>query len=171
MTPSVNAADIIASHADTLVEGFEGDILKAYQDGNGVWTNGYGNTVGVVPGTTITQDQAVADLRRNLLTADNDIERDVAAPLNQNQFDALVSFDYNIGAGHLKSSTTLRKLNQQPPDYQGAADAMLLWDDIAGKPSAGLLRRRTAERMLFLTPVITIFDAPTPQDLKIPNTT
>lgn len=150
MNPSQNAADLLASHADTLVEGFEGDVLKAYPDGNGVWTNGFGNTHGVTKETPpITQEQAVADLKRNLLTADNDILRDVTVPLTQNQFDALVSFDYNIGEGHLKSSTTLRKL--EAGDYKGAADAMLLWDKIAGKSSPGLDRRRQAERALFLS--------------------
>lgn len=151
MTPSINAADLLCSHADTLVEGFEGDILKAYQDGNGVWTNGYGNTHNVCATTpTITSSQAASDLRHNLLTADNDIENAVTVPLNQNEFDSLVSFDFNIGDGHLRSSTTLRLLNAG--NRQGAADAMLMWDKIAGAPSPGLLRRRTAERALFLKP-------------------
>lgn len=151
MTPSINAADLLSSHADTLVEHFEGDVLKAYRDGNGIWTNGYGNTRGVNAITPpITQDQAVSDLRRNLLTADNDIENLVKVPLNQNEFDALVSFDYNIGEGHLTGSTTLRLLNAG--NRQGAANAMLMWDEVAGAPSPGLISRRTAERALFLKP-------------------
>lgn len=153
MQPSINAALLICSHADTLVEPFEGLRLTAYKDGNGVWTNGYGNTHGVIPGTTITQEQAIADLRHNLLTADNDILRMVNCKLNQNQYDGLVSFDYNIGSGHLQGSTVLKELNTTPPNYQAAADAMLLWDKIAGKESPGLLRRRQAERALFLTPM------------------
>jgi lysozyme len=150
MTPSINAALLLASHADTLVEGFEGDILHAYPDGNGVWTNGFGNTHGVTKDTPpITQAQAIADLKRNLLSADNDILSLVTVSLNQNMYDALVSFDYNIGPGHLRQSTTLRKLNAG--DYYGAADAMLMWDEVAGKVSPGLLRRREAEKALFLS--------------------
>lgn len=154
MAPSINAADLLVSHADTLVEGFEGDVLIAYQDQGGVWTIGYGHTgTDVVPGLKISEDEAEVLLRHDLLTAYNDILNYVTVALNQNQFDALVSFDYNIGSGHLKQSTTLRKLNQG--DYQGAADAMLLWDKIGVNLSAGLLRRRNAERALFLTPVTT----------------
>ena len=149
MQASINAADLLACHADTLVEPFEGCRLTAYQDGNGVWTNGYGNTHGVSASTlAITQDQAIADLKRNLLSAENDICSLVTVPLNQNQFDALTSFDFNIGPGHLKSSTTLRLLNAG--DRQGAADAMLMWDKVAGAVSPGLVRRRQAERALFL---------------------
>lgn len=152
MQPSINAADLIASHAATLVASFEGDVLKAYQDGNRVWTIGYGHTgQDVHPGLVWTEDQAIAALRTNLLTSENDIERTVLVPVNQNEFDALTSFDYNIGVGHLRSSTTLRLLNEG--NRQGASDAMLLWDKVDGKVSPGLLRRRTAERALFLTPI------------------
>lgn len=155
MNPSINAADLLASHAYTLVEGFEGDVLKAYQDGNGIWTIGFGHTgPDVVPNLVITEDKAVTLLKQDMLRSVNNIAQMVTVPLNQNQFDALVSFDYNIGPGHLAQSTTLRKLNAG--DYKGAADAMLLWDKIDGKASAGLLRRRTAERALFLTPVATV---------------
>jgi lysozyme len=149
VTPSINAALLLASHADTLVEAFEGDVLDAYQDGNKVWTNGFGNTHGVTATTPrITQAQAIVDLKRNLLSAENDILSLVKVSLNQNMYDALVSFDYNIGPGHLKQSTTLRKLNSG--DYYGAADAMLMWNEVAGKVSPGLLRRREAEKALFL---------------------
>lgn len=153
LKPSINAALLISSHADTLVAGFEGCVLIAYQDGNKVWTNGFGNTHGVTKDTPpITREQAIADLQRNLLGAENDILRDVLVPLNQNEFDALSSFDYNIGEGHLKGSTTLRRLNDE--DRQGAADAMLAWDKVQGKPSRGLDKRRYAERALFLKPVV-----------------
>ena len=74
MQPSINAADLLACHADTLVEPFEGCRLSAYQDGNGIWTNGYGNTHGVSACTpAISQAQAIADLKRNLFSAENDI--------------------------------------------------------------------------------------------------
>ena len=75
----------------------------------------------------------------------------VKVPLNQNQFDALVSFTYNVGVGALKQSTALRKLNAG--DYAGAADALTMWTKFKGKVLAGLVRRRKEERALFLTPV------------------
>jgi lysozyme len=151
MTPSQNAADLIASHADTLIEPFEGLRLTAYQDGNGIWTNGYGNTHGVVPGSIITQEQAIADLKRNMLSSDHDIINDVEVQLNQNEFDALVSLDYNIGGGAFDRSTVLRKLNAN--DRQGAADAFLMWVQPGSVNTVGLTRRREAERALFLTAV------------------
>lgn len=152
MKPSINAADLIASHADTLVAAFEGDKLKAYQDANGVWTIGYGHTgPDVHSGLTWTEDTARAMLKHDMLTADNDVLSLVAVPLNQNQYDALASFDYNLGHGHVEGSTTLHKLNAG--DYQGAADAMLLWIQPGSANEVGLLRRRTAERALFLKAV------------------
>ena len=152
MQPSINAADLLACHADTLIEPFEGLRLTAYQDSNGIWTNGYGNTHCVSASTPpITEDEAIADLKRNLRSAENDICSVVTVPLNQNEFDALTSFDFNIGDGHLFNSTTLRLLNAG--DRQGAADAMPMWDKADGAISPGLLRRRQAERALFLTAV------------------
>ena len=70
-------------------------------------------------------------------------------PVTQNQFDALVSFTYNLGAGNLRSSTLLKKLNAG--DYAGAADEFPKWNKAGGKELAGLTRRRNAERDLFLS--------------------
>ena len=75
-----------------LTEDFEGCKLTAYQDSGGVWTNGYGNTHGVVPGSTITQEQAVADLHANIQSSVNDVNRLVTIQLSQGEFDALVDF-------------------------------------------------------------------------------
>ena len=152
MTPSINAALVLSCHATTLVEPFEGDKHVAYQDGNGIWTIGYGHTgAEVKAGLVWTEAQAIAALTHDLLRSENDIVRLVEVPLNQNQFDALTSFDYNVGPGHLAGSRALARLNCG--DYPGAADALLLWDEIAGKPSPGLLKRREAERALFLKPM------------------
>ena len=74
----------------TLTEQFEGCELTAYQDSGGVWTNGYGNTHGVVPGSTITEQQAIADLQANIQNSVNDVNRLVTVPLTQGEFDALV---------------------------------------------------------------------------------
>ena len=130
-----------------LTEQFEGLSLTAYQDVVGVWTNGYGNTHGVVPGSTITLDTAKLDLVNNIGEAETAVNQMVTVPLNQNQFDALVDFVFNLGAGNFKSSTLLRKLNLG--DYAGASLELPKWDLAGGKVVQGLLRRRLAEQELF----------------------
>lgn len=132
-----------------LTESFEGLRLTAYQDVVGVWSNGYGNTHGVIPGSTITLDQAVADLRNNIAGAEQVVTQHVQVPLTQNQFDALVDFVFNLGAGAFISSTLLRKLNAK--DYAGASLEFPKWDHAGGVEVAGLLRRRVAEQQLFNT--------------------
>lgn len=130
-----------------LTEQFEGLSLTAYRDVVGVWTNGYGNTHGVVPGSTITLVQAVSDLRNNIATAENLVNKVVTVSLTQNQFDALVDFVFNLGGGAFQSSTLLRKLNAG--DYAGAALEFLKWNHAGGKVVDGLTRRRLAEQQLF----------------------
>ncbi|MBV8666752.1 MAG: lysozyme [Burkholderiaceae bacterium] len=125
----------------------EGCRLLAYQDGGGVWTNGYGNTHGVVPGSTITQEQAEADLLANIQNSVNDVNRLVTVPLTQGEFDALVDFDYNLGRGNLASSTLLKDLNAG--NYAAAAEQFEAWDKCGGHVVAGLLRRRQAEEAEF----------------------
>ena len=130
-----------------LTEKFEGCKLTAYQDAGGVWTNGYGNTHGVVPRSTITAQQASADLSANIQNSVNDINRLVTVPLTQAQFDALVDFDFNLGRGNLASSTLLSRLNAG--DFAGAAAQFDRWDRCDGTVVAGLLRRRQAETAEF----------------------
>ena len=131
----------------SLTEQFEGSKLTAYRDAGGVWTNGYGNTHGVVPGSTITQDQAVADLKNNIQTSVNDINRLVTVQLNQDEFDALVDFDFNLGSRQLATSTLLSLLNTG--NFAGAAAEFDKWDHCGGAVLAGLLRRRQAETAEF----------------------
>lgn len=133
-----------------LTEKFEGLRLQAYQDIVGVWTNGYGNTHNVVPGSTITLDQAISDLRDNIAGAEYVVNRVVTVPLKQGQFDALVDFVFNLGAGNFQSSTLLRKLNAK--DYAGAAAEFNKWNHAGGKVVAGLTARRQAETDLFNAP-------------------
>ncbi len=132
-----------------LTEQFEGLSLQAYKDVAGVWTNGYGNTHGVVPGTTITLQQAQDDLASNIEGAEYVVNRVVVVPLTQNQFDALVDFVFNLGSGNFQSSTLLRKLNAG--DYTGAAAEFPKWNHSNGVEVAGLTRRRLAEQQLFNT--------------------
>ncbi|MBM2884118.1 lysozyme [Chromobacterium phragmitis] len=131
-----------------LVQKFEGLRLTAYRDIVGVLTIGYGHTgPDVTPGLTITQPRAVALLQQDLAKFEAGVSRLVKAPLSQNQFDALVSFSYNLGLGSLQNSTLLRLLNAG--DYVGAAGQFILWDKAGGKAVPGLLARRSAEQALF----------------------
>ena len=101
---------------------------------------------------TTTKALAHAWLRdHSIKTYEDAVNKNIKVSINQNQFDALVSFTYNVGVGALKQSTALRLLNQG--DYTGAADALTMWTKCNGKVLAGLVRRRKEERALFLTPV------------------
>ena len=134
----------------SLIENFEGCAYVAYQDQRGIWSVGYGHTQGVVEGVVCTQDQADAWLEMDLANAEIAVDQ-VPAPLNQNQYDALVSVAYNIGAGAFKSSTVFKRLSLDPPDYQNACAAIAMWDKTNGEVNPGLVRRREAEQALFLT--------------------
>lgn len=132
-----------------LTEQFEGLQLTAYRDVAGVWTNGYGNTHNVVPGSTITMETAVSDLASNIEGAEFVVNRVVTVPLTQNQFDALVDFVFNLGSGNFQSSTLLRKLNSG--DYTGAVEEFPKWNHAGGREVYGLTLRRKAEQQLFNT--------------------
>lgn len=133
-----------------LIQQFEGCKLTAYQDSAGVWTIGYGSTRGVQPGDVITQAQAVELLAADVERHADGVRRLVDVSLTQSQFDALVSFTFNVGVGALSRSTLLRKLNAG--DYRGAADELLRWTKAGGRELRGLVRRREAERAMFLEP-------------------
>lgn len=137
-----------------LIKQFEGCKLTAYQDSVGVWTIGYGWTQPVDgkpirAGMTIKQETAERLLKTGLVSYESDVSRLVKVGLTQGQFDALVSFTYNLGARSLSTSTLLRKLNAG--DYAGAADEFLRWNKAGGKVLNGLTRRREAELALFLS--------------------
>ena len=137
-----------------LIKEFEGCKLTAYRDSVGVWTIGYGWTQPVDgkpirAGMTIKQETAERLLKTGLVSYESDVSRLVKVGLTQGQFDALVSFTYNLGARSLSTSTLLRKLNAG--DYTGAADEFLRWNKAGGKVLNGLTRRREAERALFLS--------------------
>jgi lysozyme len=131
-----------------LTERFEGCQLAAYQDQVGVWTIGYGHTgAGVCSGLTITQDQAAALLMSDVAAAAAYVNQVVTVALQQNEFDALVDFVFNLGRGAFAGSTLLKNLNAG--NFAAAADQFDLWDHAGGKVVAGLLRRRQAETALF----------------------
>lgn len=137
-----------------LIKQFEGCKLTAYQDSVGVWTIGYGWTQPVDgkqvrAGMAIKQETAERLLKTGLVSYESDVSRLVKVGLTQGQFDALVSFAYNLGARSLSTSTLLRRINAG--DYAGAADEFLRWNKAGGKVLNGLTRRREAERALFLS--------------------
>lgn len=135
-----------------FIKGFEGKRLTAYQDSVGVWTIGYGtikypNGARVKKGDTCTEQQAELYLKNDLTSFENSINKLVKVKLTQNQFDALASFTYNLGAANLSTSTLLRKLNAK--DYKGAAAEFIRWNKAGGKVLNGLTRRREAEANIF----------------------
>lgn len=144
----------ISNNGINLIKQFEGCKLTAYQDSVGVWTIGYGWTQPVegktvAKGMTITQQKASDLLTEGVAQYEKGVTNLVTVPVNQNQFDALVDFAYNLGVNALKGSTLLKKLNAG--DYAGAANEFPKWNKAGGKELAGLTRRREAERSLFLS--------------------
>lgn len=146
-----NPSTISAAGLTNLTKKFEGCRLRAYKPvPNDPWTIGYGHTDGVKAGDVWTQDQAEAALTADMKIREKLVQSVVKVALTQHQFDALVDFVYNVGAGNFRSSSLLTKLNAG--NYTGAADAFLLWKFAHGIPLNGLIRRREAERAWFLTP-------------------
>lgn len=134
--------------ATKFIASFEGLVLKAYQDQGGIWTIGYGHTLGVKPGDTCDEIAALTMLDSDLLTVDKAMGRLVTVPLNQNEYDACCSLMFNIGQGNFGHSTVLDLLIRG--DMAGAANAFLMWNKVKGVTNPGLDRRRQAERLLFL---------------------
>ena len=130
-----------------LIKKFEGCELKAYQCSAGVWTIGYGHTKDVVEGMEITQEQAEQMLVDELHEYESYINKYVTVALSQNQFDALVSWVYNLGPANLKASTMLKVLNSGK--YEDVPSQMKRWNKAGGKVLEGLIRRREAEACLF----------------------
>jgi lysozyme len=140
-----------------LIKEFEGFPFggRPYKDAVGVWTIGYGHTAGVGPNSPRLSEREASRLLEQDLghTYERAVEAlPIADELNQNQFDALVSFVYNLGGGALSPETGVgRALRAR--QWRRAADEMLRWDKAGGHVLAGLTRRRRAERALFLRPV------------------
>lgn len=130
-----------------LIKEFEGLRLSAYICPAGVPTIGYGTTAGVKIGQTITKERAEEMLRADVAAFERHVLRLVKVPLTQGQFDALVAFVYNVGAGAFEKSTMLRQLNAGL--YADAARQFDRWNKAGGEVLAGLTRRRAAERALF----------------------
>lgn len=133
-----------------LIKNFEGCRLEAYKCPAGIWTIGYGHTgLTVHQGLKITQKEADNLLKTDLIVHCNNVTKLVKVPLTQNQFDALVSFEFNIGYGAFNSSTLLKLLNQGK--YTDAANQFGRWVYTNKKVLPGLVKRRAAEKELFVT--------------------
>lgn len=135
-----------------LIKRWEGCKLNQYLDQHSIKTIGYGHTgVDVVPGLSITPDQAEELLKKDLEAAEKGVDTVITVLLNDNEFAALVCFTFNIGVNAFKMSTLRTILNQG--NRKGAADQFLRWNHISGVESQGLTNRRIAERALFLEPI------------------
>jgi lysozyme len=133
-----------------LIVRFEKYRYSAYRPTpNDVWTIGFGHTVDVHEGDVCSYPQALTYLGEDLAPVTRAVNRCVTVPITQDQFDALVSFTFNVGIGAFEESTLLRKLNDG--DTGGAASEILKWDHQDGEVLGGLVRRRAAEQHLFLS--------------------
>lgn len=132
-----------------LTKRYEGLRLKAYQDTGGVWTIGYGHTGReVTAGMMISPLEAEVYLRADLRRSIDAVNAAVTAPIEQRHFDALVDFCFNAGAGNLRRSSLLQRVNATQMDR--AAEQFAVWINVNGQPCRGLVRRRAAETAMFL---------------------
>ena len=137
----------ISEYGLDLIKHFEGLETKAYQCAAGVWTIGYGHTKGVQEGDEWSEDHCDYMLEVELEEYEGYINNLVTCPLSQNQFDALVSWVYNLGSANLQASTLLKVLNAE--DYSDVPNQIKRWNKAGGKVLEGLVRRREAEAVMF----------------------
>ena len=143
-----------SSKGKAIIKQYEGFRAKPYLCPAKIPTIGYGATYYTDGRKVKLSDPAISEadadklLDKMLVKYEDAVNRYVQVPMTQNQFDALVSFCYNLGQENLRNSTLLKKLNNK--DYNGAADQFLRWNRAGGKVLAGLTKRRTDERKLFL---------------------
>lgn len=139
-----------------LIKSFESCKLQAYQDGNGIWTIGWGHTgPEVYEGLVWTQERADQQLYLDILErAETPVNAYLFRSVGNNQFSAVCCLCYNIGSGNFRNSTVRKRINAG--DFDAVPAAFMMWDRVAGSVSAGLTRRRIAECALWNMP-----DAPT----------
>ena len=137
----------ISKEGLSLIKKFEGCELEAYLCPAGVWTIGYGHTKDVKEGDKINRDEADYLLQEEMIEYESYINDFVEVPLNQNQFDALCSWVYNLGPTNLKNSTMLRVLNEEK--YTDVPQEIKRWNKAGGEVLDGLIKRREAEAKMF----------------------
>ena len=131
----------------SLIKKFEGCRLEPYFCSGNVLTIGFGHTRTVEENMSITEDTAEALLKEDLKDFEEQVSNLVKVELNQNQFDALIAWTFNLGSGNLSSSTLLKKLNNS--EYDEVPEQIKRWNKAGGKVLEGLVRRREAEALLF----------------------
>jgi lysozyme len=132
-----------------LIKDFEGCSLTAYQDSSGVWTIGWGHTGNVTPGQVITQEEADKLLKADLEYYEKAVENLLPFPVTQYQFDALVSFAYNVGVAALAKSSLMGYIKAQK--WFSAAEEFIQYvHDSRGVILWGLVRRRHREALRFV---------------------
>lgn len=148
----------LSKNGRDFIEGHEGKLNSVYKDPIGLATVGIGHLVkdGEVFPHTLTDEEVYALFDKDIKQFEDGVNRLVTSKLNQNQFDALVSFAFNLGLGALQSSTLLRVLNEG--NYAQATKEFLKWDKAGNppRPLPGLTRRREEESLLFSEPVQTV---------------
>ena len=137
----------ISQEGIALIKKFEGCELKAYKCAAGVWTIGYGSTKGVEEGNTITQEDADNLLLEEMHEYEGYINDMVTVDLQQNEFDSLVSWVFNLGPSNLSSSTLLSRINNKV--WDDIPNQIKRWNKAGGQVRQGLVRRREAEALLF----------------------
>jgi len=137
----------ISQEGLSLIKKFEGCELESYKCAAGVWTIGYGSTNGIEEGMEISQERADMLLLEDVEVFEEAVNKLVEVPLEQNQFDALVSWTFNLGSTNLQNSTLLKVLNNE--DYEGVPSQIKRWNKAGGEVLQGLVRRREAEALLF----------------------
>ena len=138
----------ISAEGLSLIKKFEGCELKAYRCAANVLTIGYGTIKNVTEGMEITQEEAETLLQEEMHEYEGYINDMVKVPLEQHQFDAMVSWVFNLGSGNLSSSTLLKKLNNS--EYDEVPAQIRRWNKAGGKVLDGLIRRREAEALMFM---------------------
>ena len=137
----------ISKEGLSLIKKFEGCELEAYLCPAGVWTIGYGHTKDVKEGDKINKEEADYLLQEEMIEYESYINDFVEVPLNQNQFDSLCSWVYNLGPTNLKNSTMLKVLNEEK--YADVPQEIKRWNKAGGEVLDGLIKRREAEAKMF----------------------
>ena len=137
----------ISQEGISLIKKFEGCEYNAYKCAADVLTIGYGHTKDVKEGDLVTQQEAENLLTKDLEEFEGYVLDAVEMPMSQYQFDAMVSWTFNLGPNNLKSSSMLKVLNKG--NYEDVPAQIKRWNKAGGKVLEGLIRRREAEALLF----------------------
>lgn len=148
--------DITNINTLNLIKKFEGFRSRMYKDSAGLPTIGYGTLIDEPSELKYMTEPISVQEAEELLMIDlkrliKPCLQKIKVELNQNQFDAIASFIYNLGSGNFLSSTLLKKINKS--DFKGAAEEFPKWCRAGGREVQGLINRRNEERILFLTPI------------------